>query len=169
VYIDTPDTDAADAITDLWVDLAREQRQHDSRLLPAANRSEIRGRILQAIVTDGMRLARAEAADVEESDLESDAILGFVMFSLEQGMFERSMTRGIVQNLYVRPGYRGAGIGGELLSLAESELADRGAEAVKLEVMAANEAARRFYERHGYGHHRVTLEKTVESDTHKTE
>lgn len=166
MYIDTPDTDAADAIADLWVDLAREQRQHESRLLPAANRSEIRGHIIQAIVTDGMRLARAETGDADETDLEAGDILGFVMFSLEQGVFERSIVRGIVQNLYVRPSFRGEGIGSELLSIAEAEMADRGAAAVKLEVMAKNEAARRFYDRHGYDHHRVTLEKAVESDNH---
>jgi hypothetical protein len=35
--------------------------------------------------------------------------------------------------------------------------------------MAANAAARRFYERHGYRTHRVELEKSARSDTHSKE
>jgi len=172
VNIETPDTDAADALADLWVDLAREQRQHDARLLPDENREEIRGHIIRGTVTDGVRVARAEESDVTDEnadDVGAGDILGFVMFSLEGDAFERSLSRGVVQNLYVRPGFRGEGIGSELLTTAEDELTVQGVEAIKLEVMAANEAARRFYRRHGYDPHRLSLETHVESDTHKTE
>jgi ribosomal protein S18 acetylase RimI-like enzyme len=70
-----------------------------------------------------------------------------------------------VQNIYVTPNHRGEGIGSELLAEAETRLAEAGADAVSLEVMADNEGARRFYRRHSYGPHRVELEKSVESDT----
>ncbi|PSP54586.1 hypothetical protein BRC82_09600 [Halobacteriales archaeon QS_1_67_19] len=87
------------------------------------------------------------------------------MFDVEAGAYEQDADRGIVQNVYVVERRRNEGIGSSLLAAAEAALTDAGADAVALEVMADNEAARRFYRRHGYDPHRVELEKPVESDT----
>jgi ribosomal protein S18 acetylase RimI-like enzyme len=104
-------------------------------------------------VTGRIRVARAEK------------ILGFVMFTLESDRLERTLTRGLVENLYVVPDRRGEGIGTRLLSVAEAELRDEGATVVALEVLADNEAAREFYRSNGYDPHRLTVEKSIESDT----
>jgi len=88
-----------------------------------------------------------------------ESICGFVMFSIEHGEFEQDVTRGVVENLYVDSGRRSEGIGSELLSAAETELYDRGADVISLGVMAENEDARRFYRRHGYDVYRVEMEK----------
>jgi ribosomal protein S18 acetylase RimI-like enzyme len=158
VTIETPDASAAGLLADFWVDLAEEQRDHDSRLAAADNRPEMEERIGHAIVSDNVRVAR------EDGD-----IVGFVMFDTELGSLATTRQRGIVHNIYVVPDRRGAGIGSELLATAERELAARGADTVALEVMAENEAARRFYRRHGYDEHRVALEKPVENDNHSKE
>ena len=164
MIIEAPDTETAGALADHWVELAEEQRKHGSQLRTDANRESIRESILRAIVTDGVYVARAEADDEYEAD--AGTILGFVMFGTDAQTFETTVPRGTIQNLYVRPEYRNQGLGSKLLDIATQKLVDRGIEVVKLEVMAPNEAAKRFYRRHGFEPHRVQLAKRVESDNH---
>jgi ribosomal protein S18 acetylase RimI-like enzyme len=146
-----------EAVADLWVRLAEDQRAHGAHLLPEENRAAVQEAIARHVVTDGVRVAR----DPE--------IVGFVMYDLVDGEYEQDRTRGIVRNLFVCEGRRDEGIGGELLSVAERELADAGADVVVLEALARNDAAIRFYERAGYRPHRIELAKPVESDTHSRE
>ena len=145
----------ADALADLWVDLAESQRAHGSHLFAASNRARIRQSIAHHIVEEGVRVARSDDGE----------LLGFVMFSLEQSPYRQDATRGVVENLYVRPAYRSAGIGGDLLDDAECALADWGADVVSLEAMADNEKARRFYKTAGYEPHRIEGEKSLRTDT----
>ncbi|RDI73152.1 GNAT family N-acetyltransferase [Halopelagius longus] len=150
--------DEVDAVADMWVDLAASQRTYRSHIRGPENRETIRDALARHVVTDGLRVARMD-----------DEIVGFVMFGLERGEYVQDVTRGVVRNIYVEPAARNRGIGSELLSTAERELRDADAEVITLDVMAGNEAARRFYERHGYSPHRVEIEKRVESDTHSKE
>lgn len=153
--IHVPDTEQVDDIVERWVDLATDQRAHGSHVLPAANRSTIRDAVSRHLVSDSLLVARVD-----------DEIEGFVMFSIESGTYDQDVTRGLVENLFVVPDHRDAGVGAELLAAAEAALADRGADVVALEVLAGNEEARRFYREQGYDPHRVEMEKAVESDTH---
>jgi ribosomal protein S18 acetylase RimI-like enzyme len=50
-----------------------------------------------------------------------------------------------IDNLHVRPGFRGAGIGRLLIGAAAERMAARGCTEAALEVFAQNEAALRFY------------------------
>lgn len=138
-----------DDLVDLWIELAESQRDHGSHIRGESNRTPIRESILRHIAGDRLLVAR------------NDGILGFVMFSIEQGAYEQELRRGLIENLYVRPDARNEGVGSELLSRAESQLAKRGVDAVTLDVMAKNERARRFYRTHGYALHRVEFEKQV--------
>ena len=54
-----------------------------------------------------------------------------------------------VDQIYVARRHRGSGAGGLLLAAAESQVAER-FERAWLAVVAGNESARRFYERHGW-------------------
>ena len=58
----------------------------------------------------------------------------------------RGESGGWIDQLYVRPGYAGQGIGERLLRVAHSKLKPP----VRLYTFQANAGARRFYERHGY-------------------
>ena len=147
-----------DRLVELWVALARDQRAYDSHLEPAANRGPVRETIARHIVVDGVTVARS-----------TDEIVGFAMVGLEHGDYEQSVTRGVVNNIFVLPEWRGRGIGGRLLDAAEVALADAGADVFSLETMATNARARRFYEREGYRPHRVELEKSAQNDTHSKE
>lgn len=146
-----------DALVEAWVTLATEQRDHGSHVRAESNREAMRESLSQSIVVDDVLVARSDGE-----------IVGFVTLQVERGRLEQDVTRGIVPYLFVAPDRRGEGIGAELLDMAESRLVEQGADVVSLEVMADNEAARRFYRRHGYDLHRVTMEKptSVESDTH---
>ncbi|NHN48912.1 GNAT family N-acetyltransferase [Halostella sp. JP-L12] len=155
--VERPTTDDLDAIVEQWVALATEQRAHGSHLAAEGNREAVRETVARAIVTDCARVAR------DDGDL-----LGFVTFEPGSSSYEQDVRRGHVQNLYVRPDARGAGVGAALLDAAERALASAGADVVSLEALADNAAARRFYRREGYDVHRVTMEKSLadESDNH---
>lgn len=147
--IRVPETDAADRLVDLWLDLAAGQRAHNSRLLVEENSNRVRKSILYHVVNDTVLVAL------------DDDILGFVMFSTEDGGYAQDRERGIIENLYVRPEHRNDGVGSALLGAAETRLRDAGVETIALEVLAPNERARKFYARHGYNPHRIELEKSV--------
>jgi len=146
-----------DALVEGWVTLAEEQREHGSYLRAEPNRDPMRESLAKSVVSDDVLVARDDGA-----------VIGFVTLEIERGRLEETVTRGVVPYLFVFPDRRNEGVGAELLEAAESSLLDRGADVVSLDVMAGNEAARRFYRRHGYGSYRVRVEKSVsdESDTH---
>lgn len=54
-----------------------------------------------------------------------------------------------IESLCVLPEHRGGGLGSRLLNAATAEAARRGAQDVWIGVVAGNEDAMRFYERHG--------------------
>lgn len=170
-----------EALADAWVGLAAEQRAHGSHLHADRNRGRIRESMAHHVVDGSCLLARPNDDDVDDGDeadgdggVDLDAgddgdddgrFVGFVTFSESDGGYEMEVTRGTVENLFVRPSARGEGVGAALLSAAEAALADRGVDVVSLEVLAANVRAREFYDREGYGEHRVVVEKRVDVET----
>jgi ribosomal protein S18 acetylase RimI-like enzyme len=153
VTVERPATEAADTVADMWVDLAEDQRRHGSHLLAEPNRERIREAAVRGILTQSLLVAR----DGEET-------VGFVTFTVESGIYEQDVTRGLLENVYVAPGRRGEGVGSALLAAAEERLRERGCEVFYLEVLAGNDDARRFYHRHGYEPHRVQLERPADFD-----
>jgi len=149
----------ADRLAELWVDLARDQRAHGSHLLAEPNRASVREGLARSIVTGGVLVARGG----------DGGVVGFVEFAPETVSYRQDTERGVIENLYVREAHRGEGVGSDLLAAAEAELRENGAERICLDVLAPNEAARRFYARHGYEPHRIEMEKGPESDTHSRE
>lgn len=167
IVVERGETADAEAVADCWVALAEDQQAYGSRLYADRNRSAARETALRHAVTGGLFVARrvAEgrsegAADESDGDGDGD-VVGFVTASRATGEFVEAEERGVVRNIYVRPAERGRGIGTALLAAAESHLAEQGVSVVSLEVMAENDAARRFYRRHGYDDHRLELRKPV--------
>lgn len=144
-----PTPEDVDALADLWVDLAADQRRHGSHLAAAPNRETARDLIAGRVVSDGVRVAAGER------------LVGFVTFVIERGAYQQDTTRGLVHDLYVAPAWRDTGVGSRLLTAAEDALADDGAEVVAVEALADNGGAQRLYERHGYDVHRVEMERAV--------
>lgn len=145
---------SVDTIIELWVELAEDQRAHGSHLLGDRNRTAVREAIVQRVVAENVLVARTDGT-----------LIGFVMVTVDNGHYEQDETRGLIENIYVRPAYRNQGIGSKLLDAAEETLRAAGADIFALEAMANNEDARQFYRSHGYAPHRVELEKPTENDT----
>jgi len=142
-----PETGEVDRVVELWLSLASGQQEYGSHLLAERNSERIRESILRHVVRDSVLVAR------------DGKLVGFVMFSTNASEYVQDCTQGTIENLYVRPGRRDEGVGSRLLAAAEKRLQDAGVDAITLEVMAANDDARRFYRRHGYSPHRVEMEK----------
>ncbi|WP_336024916.1 GNAT family N-acetyltransferase [Halobellus salinisoli] len=151
VSIDRPDPSVVDALVDLWVALATDQRAHDSHILPEENRPVVRDTIARQAVSGGVRVARS-----------GGEVVGFVTFDIERGAYAQDETRGVVRNVYVDPEYRGADVGTALMDEAEAALREADATVISLEAMAANRRAREFYRGRGYSPHRIQFEKRIE-------
>jgi ribosomal protein S18 acetylase RimI-like enzyme len=156
-----------DAVVDLWVDLAADQRRHGSHLRAGANRTAVRETIARRVVRDELLVAIGTAISETDDgdDGDGDATpLGFVMFSIERGVYEQDLTRGIIDAVFVRPANRDFGIGSRLLDAAETRLSNRGVDVVALEALADNDDARRFYRERGYDPCRIEFEKPIDSN-----
>ncbi|MDQ7734977.1 GNAT family N-acetyltransferase [Halomonas sp. SpR1] len=75
--------------------------------------------------------------------------------------FLTSRSRGHVATIVVAESYRGRGLGRELMSAAEAYAKEKGAEDIKLEVMAFNSDALDFYRELGYGNFSFRLFKSL--------
>jgi len=81
---------------------------------------------------------------VAESEKENEsAVVGFAQGVLGEDAAE-------LPRIYVHPDYWGEGAGSAMLERVESWLTDRGAERLRLIVLADNEVGNAFYEKHGY-------------------
>lgn len=157
MHVEPPGPDDLGPLVRQWVALAREQQAYGTHIRAEENRATVRESLAHHVVSDTALVARADDGD----------LLGFVTVSRSTGGYETDVTRGTVENLYVRPEDRNRGVGSSLLAAAEQRLAEMDVDVVSLEAMAENAAARRFYEREGYDPHRVEYEKSLrdESDT----
>ena len=141
-------------LVDQWVALAEEQRDHGSLLATDANRETIAHSFERAIEDGRLLVARDDGE-----------LCGFVHLTLPLGSFVRTASVGTVENLYVEPDRRNAGIGTRLLEAGEHRLAELGVETVRIAVMVDNDAARRLYRRRGYRPRRSILHREVETNT----
>jgi ribosomal protein S18 acetylase RimI-like enzyme len=72
-------------------------------------------------------------------------LLAVFMMSLEHGGLMAE-----IDEVFVSPEMRSAGLGSRLVAAAECALAERGLRRLQLQLGADNERARLFYERHGF-------------------
>jgi GNAT superfamily N-acetyltransferase len=99
-------------------------------------------RLLELVCEDA-RLGRAWLATIDGAA--AGYLLAVYVFSLEhQGLTAE------IDELFVMPAHRGAGVGAALLAAAEQHFRAAGCTNVSLQIGRANEAARRFYRGHGF-------------------
>jgi ribosomal protein S18 acetylase RimI-like enzyme len=81
----------------------------------------------------------------------ADELVGFAVVSVEPGFdsWDSGERVGEVHDIAVLPSARGAGLGGRLLARTREELAAAGCRFYRLNVLAGNDDAVRFYEREG--------------------
>lgn len=95
------------------------------------------------------RLQRLLAGDDVVALVSGAAASGLAVVSLRRNVWYDGPV-GLLDELYVVPDRRSAGIGLALLQAAEQLTRDRGGELLEINVDGEDAAARRFYERHGY-------------------
>lgn len=159
-----------------WVHLAQEQRAFGSHLETTANRARIEEMLARYAARDQVLVARtrtqvpqAVSLTRDTGDHDVDSVVGFVMFRPRESPYELDCARGLIENLFVVPDCRDNDIGSKLLESAEERLYERGSSVITLGAMADNEAARRFYRRHGYEPHRVEFEKVADEGQFRNE
>ena len=145
------DLEDLDDLVELWVALAADQRTVGSTIRADANAATARQWLSELVAGGGIFVARAD-----------NELLGFVTFDTRYDRFSRTHNAGVIHNLFVRAAVREQGIGSRLLAAAAAALAARGHETVTLEVLAANEEARAFYEDRAYELHRRLYRKSIE-------
>lgn len=142
-----------ESLVECWVALIEHGRQQGLHIEAGANRTVARETLAAAAADD-----RAFVAVLRRE------VVGFCSVSVGATGFDRDVDRGVVENLYVAPPARDDGLGSALLRAGERRLRELGADVLAVETMAADEAARSFYEQRGYAPHRVTVEKRVETN-----
>ncbi|MEE4301683.1 MAG: GNAT family N-acetyltransferase [Pseudomonadales bacterium] len=96
----------------------------------------------------------------------SSALVGFVCVLArvpETAPDEYARPHAAIGELFVDESFRGAGVGRRLLARAETHARVRGAERLRVQVLAANDGARELYRGFGFRDRLVELEKRLES------
>jgi len=159
VHVSAAEQRDLDAVLDAWVALVESQRTYGSHIEGEANREAARRLLSEYIQADMLAVARSER---EHPD---GPINGFVMFYQEDGMYEQTVLRGVIENVYVKPSVRGDGVGTALLDYAERELKERDVEVVGIAAMAENNAVIDWYESRGYDPHRIIMERSLDGES----
>jgi len=94
-------------------------------------------------------LQRVLASDSLFALLIDEPAVGLAVVSLRPNVWHEGPVA-LLDELYVAPGRRNEGRGGQLLARARREARGRGAELMEINVDAPDTDARRFYERHGF-------------------
>ncbi|UPV76130.1 GNAT family N-acetyltransferase [Halorussus limi] len=127
-YDDLLGAEAVESVVDEWYDLYR-LRQSVER-------------------EDGVFLVAEREADAKD-DGNATELIGFGQGLVGDGE-SRNDDAAELPRLYVHPDYWGEGVGSALAERIESWAADRGAERLRLVVLADNEIGNAFYESRGY-------------------
>ncbi len=127
------------AITDLYVQL----KEHHTLLAPRNPRYHVERDGWDQAVTKALE---DEATDILVAEVQG-AVAGFVKVTLVDKPWG---VAGEIDTLVVDESLRRRGIGTLLLDAGERSALTRGAVGLRLDVLAVNEPARRFYERASY-------------------
>ena len=127
----------------LWMLSAEEHRDHDPVYATAPDAEKTMRRFLAD-------LARNSYAFVFVATV-ADRTVGFISGELREGSPTfRPKTWASVDDVFVEPDHRNAGIGHALLSNVGEWAKQKGADGVSLQVAAANARGRKFYEDLGF-------------------
>jgi ribosomal protein S18 acetylase RimI-like enzyme len=134
--------DAAEAAR-LWMQSAEEHTSHD----PIYVTSPSAERVMRRFLAD---LAGSSHAFLFVAEYDGQTV-GFVSGELrESSPTFRPKTWASVDDVFVEPDYRNLGVGRALLESVKAWAKQRGADGVSLQVAAANERGRKFYEDLGF-------------------
>ena len=134
--------DAAEAAR-LWMQSAEEHTAHDPIYATAADAERVMRRFLADLTGSGHSFLFVAVS--------AGRIVGFISGELREGSPAfRPKTWASVDDVFVEPDYRNLGVGRALFQSVKAWAKDKGADGVSLQVAAANERGRKFYEELGF-------------------
>ncbi len=134
--------DATEA-AQLWMRSAQEHTEHDSIYATAPGAERVMRRFLADLT--GSSHAFLFVAEL------GGRTVGFISGELREGSPTfRQRTWASVDDVFVEPDHRSLGIGRALLGGVEAWAKERDADGISLQVAAANERGRKFYEELGF-------------------
>ena len=135
-------TDDAPAVCALWINLMRDHERMDSRWRLAEGAEERWFNDFRWLVEDDSHLFIVATA--------ADRVIGFVHAYLWEDLpIYVNVLEVFVASIYIHPDYRLQGAGVALVDEVKQWAVQRGAERVRLGVLAANNASSAFWERQG--------------------
>jgi GNAT superfamily N-acetyltransferase len=134
--------DAAEAAR-LWMQSAREHTTHDPIYVTAPGAERVMRRFLADLTSSSHAFLFVAEFD--------GRTIAFVSGELrESSPTFRPKTWASVDDVYVEPDYRNLGVGRALIESVKAWAKERDADGVSLQVAAANERGRKFYEDLGF-------------------
>jgi GNAT superfamily N-acetyltransferase len=134
--------DAADAAR-LWMQSAKEHTSHDPIYTTSPGAERVMQRFLADLTSSGHAFLFVAEYD--------GRTVGFVSGELrESSPTFRPKTWASVDDVFVEPNYRNLGVGRALVESVKAWAKKRSADGVSLQVAAANERGRKFYEDLGF-------------------
>ena len=134
--------DAA-AAARLWMQSAEEHTAHDRVYETAPGAEKTMRHFLADVANNGYSFLFVAAA--------GDRTMGFISGELRQGSPTfLPKTWASVDDIFVESEYRNQGVGRALLQSVQTWAQERGADGISLQVAAANERGRKFYEDLGF-------------------
>ena len=134
--------DAAEAAR-LWMQSAEEHTRHDPIYATSPDAERVMRRFLADLAGSGHSFLFVAVI--------GDQTVGFISGELREGSPAfRPKTWASVDDVFVEPDHRNLGVGRALLESVKKWARDKGADGVSLQVAAANERGRKFYEELGF-------------------
>ena len=147
-----PATDADfDALVDLDLASARHHAGLDPALLQVPDREPVAAFLARRLTNPGRRILVAVV---------DGRVVGMVDITMVDPPHDGSIYRPVPTadlGITVIESHRGRGVGQALMAAAEHDARSRGARRIILDVLAANDGARRFYDRLGYSEQALVL------------
>lgn len=110
--------------------------------------------VTAAYAEDYLRAARSLVLLAEDADRP----VGMLTYSVRPNLYHAGPSA-MIEELVVRAGYRGRGVGSALIDALLAQLVEIGCTEVSVATMPDNEAAQRFYRQHGFVDEAVFLER----------
>jgi len=143
-----------DQLVELWRALAIEGSPSDLVLYPPTDDNAARWR---SWVADAVERGEIVVLVAEVDGL----IVGYVLFGERKSHLKSPYRRGVIHDLYVRPGWRGRGLGRRLLEGALDRMRTWGLDIATVSVATTNRAALSLYRKLGFEDFMLTLAKRL--------
>ena len=137
-------------LVELWRALAVEGSPEGLVLYPPTDDNTARWR---SWVADAVERGEITVLVAEADGL----ILGYVLFGERKSPLKSPYRRGVIHDLYVRPGWRRKGLGKRLLEEALDEMRAKGLDIATVSVAITNRAALSLYRKLGFEDFMLTL------------